>query len=162
MITVRTATSKDVAQLAKIHVDTLRISHRGLIPDSVLDSLTYHQREQVFLAILASGDTQCLAAQSGKELVGFASCGTRKHGPEHYQAEIYMIYVLPEHQMKDVGKKLMGAVGDHLRQNGFTSALLWALSSSASRGFFEALGGQIVAEENRHIGSRDLHLVAYG
>ncbi len=61
--------------------------------------------------------------------------------------EVYVLCVLQNQQGCGHGRRLVQAVVDHLVQMGMSALLIGCLASNTpSRRFYEALGGQVVAE----------------
>ena len=103
-----------------------------------------------------------MAETAAGEVVGFAASGPERSGNEIYQGELYAIYLLEAYQRQGVGQQLTRAVVNDLLLHGLSSILVWVLADNPSRAFYEALGGQYVAEQQITIGSAQLTEVAYG
>lgn len=77
--------------------------------------------------------------------MGFAHAGPEREGETGYDAELYAIYLLQEHQSRGVGRRLTIAAGRGALSAGMTSMMLWALEDNYNvRRFYEALGGAAV------------------
>ena len=62
-----------------------------------------------------------------------------------------------------LGRRLTGAVADRLSEMGLASMLVWALrDNTQARHFYEALGGELVREQEITIGGSPVTEVAYG
>ena len=96
------------------------------------------------------------------EIVGFVHGGPERTGNPLYTGELYAIYLLAGYQRHGVGRQLTRAVANGLLQHGLSSLLVWVLANNPSRAFYEALGGQYVAEQEITIGTVRLREVAYG
>lgn len=73
------------------------------------------------------------------------------------------LYVLPSYQGAGAGRRLAGKVARHFTESGVNSMLLWVLAENRpARGFYESLGGVLVAEEGFELGGASLLEVAYG
>jgi ribosomal protein S18 acetylase RimI-like enzyme len=71
--------------------------------------------------------------------------------------------VLPSHQRRGFGRRLVQAVTVRLTAAGTSSMLLWVLDANArAREFYEALGGTVVREQPIDIGGVTFREVAYG
>jgi ribosomal protein S18 acetylase RimI-like enzyme len=58
---------------------------------------------------------------------------------------LYLLFVLPGHQRRGIGRRLVVAMADHLAGLGYRSMRLWALTDyHPARRFYEHLGGQVV------------------
>jgi len=51
---IRAAQTDDAAAIAKVHVDTWRMTYRGIVPDDHLANLSYEQRERTWQNAIAS------------------------------------------------------------------------------------------------------------
>jgi ribosomal protein S18 acetylase RimI-like enzyme len=81
---------------------------------------------------------------------------------EGLEAEIYALYVLQTAQRRGVGRALVRAAARHFVRNGYFGFYLWVLKANRARMFYEALGGQEVAERTEHLGGHPFAEIAYG
>ena len=117
---IRTAEPGDVPAMARAYVDSHRTSFAGVLPSE-------------FVAETLAG-----------ELVGLAEGGpAQEGGPPGIQAELHLIYLLAAYQRQGLGRRLVVAVANDLRADGYQSMLVWALrdTDGACR-FYESLGGE--------------------
>ena len=163
---IRDAILADASAIARIHVDSWRVTYRGLMPDDLLAGLSYEGRVRQWNAAVAAANEghECLiVADVGEDgIVGFAH-GGQCRGDWGYDGELFAIYLLETHQGRGLGKALQLAVAERLAAQGRTSMLIWVLDTNAvGRGFYEALGGVLVGEKTEMWGEATLHEVAYG
>ena len=89
-------------------------------------------------------------------------------GPERsnhplYTGEIYFLYLLPSYHRRGIGRQLTISVVERLVEQGLDSLLIRVLKANApARHFYEALGGQLVLEEQIEERGAVLDQVAYG
>ncbi len=162
---IRLATAIDARAIAEVHVASWRTTYAGLLPDEVLANLSVERRETYWRGELTLPDSPhfVYVAESGSgQIVGFASGGPERDGRPPYTGELYAIYLLAEHQGKGIGRALTRAVAEHLRSPGMTAMLVWVLKGNPAARFYEALGGQYVAEKPLTIGGTDYIEIAYG
>ncbi len=100
-------------------------------------------------------------------VVGFASGGLARPlasgaAPDPYDGELYAIYLTPGVEGNGLGSRLMHVVACHLAADGLRSLLIWALAENPNRGFYEALGGALVYEQETNISGQLLPEVGYG
>lgn len=95
-------------------------------------------------------------AESGDELVGFASAGPSRDQDATPDAtgEVYAIYLLPSRWGRGAGRALMSAAVSYLSAAGFKEATLWVLDSNArSRAFYAKAGwdadGTVKTDDSR-------------
>jgi GNAT superfamily N-acetyltransferase len=113
------------------------------MPDAYLDRLSQVELAADWRANLlkhaASGHKRLLVAVEDQKVIGFV-----RVGPESEASEvglIYLLYVLPEYWGRGVGKALMSAAMDELRDLGMRDAALWVLrDNQRARRFYAGLG----------------------
>jgi ribosomal protein S18 acetylase RimI-like enzyme len=163
---IRPAVHTDAPAIARVHVDTWRAAYRGMIPDDYLDNLSYEQRTAFWARAISDPFTPNfvhVAEDDTGRIVGFASGGPPMNNLTGYEGELHAIYVLPDAQGKGVGRQLVRAVAQTLRERGVTSMFLWVLKDNApSRAFYESLGGHLLKEQQFELGGATLTEVSYG
>ncbi|WP_090085518.1 GNAT family N-acetyltransferase [Lentibacillus persicus] len=158
---IRKATQGDAAGIAKVHIDSWRTTYKNIVPDDYLDSLNYEERKKRWKQIVYEGIVY-VAEHDGK-IVGFSSGGKEREGKyNHYDGELYAIYILKEYQGKGIGKKLVKPIVDELTKAGFRSMLVWVLKDNDATYFYENLGGEYVDSAVITICSAALKEIAYG
>lgn len=165
MATIRSATRKDAAEIARVYVDSWRESYAGLIPDWVLLGMSYRRLARAWeRAIRTAGRDEAIlvAADSEHGIVGLGSCGPARDRKLDFGGEIYTLYVHPNHVGQGVGTDLMRALFDKLEERGKPSAIVWALADNPSRHFYKVLGGVIAGTRQGRQWGVAIHEVAYG
>lgn len=162
---IREARSQDSAAIARVHVESWRTTYTGVVPQSYLDQLSVERRADYWQDVIANSERQSVifvAEDDQGQIIGFAIGGPEREGDPTYSAEIYAIYLFRDAQRGGIGRRLVAAVCEDLKQRGHGSLLIWVLADNPSRGFYEALGGQFVREKDIEIGGATLREVAYG
>lgn len=164
MVKVRAAEMRDALAIAHVHVDTWRSNYHGIVTEEYLSNLTYESRQRYWGDALNDPTRQSVfvAEDDKDEVVGFAACGPAREKKETFDGELYAIYVLQNAQGKGLGKMLVLDVARDLRARGFRSMLVWVLEKNPSKGFYERLGGEPVAEKNAVIGGKNLRELGFG
>ena len=149
--TVRPARLADAERIGDIHVAAWRETYAGLMPPARLAALNVAERAAMWRRQLASGTARGIAiAELDGLIVGFASCAkqrTAELAAAGYASEVTAIYVLRAGQGRGAGRLLMQAMARRLIAEGYRSMALWMLATNTpARGFYERLGGTIVAE----------------
>ena len=161
---IRQATPAAAIAIAKVHVDTWRSTYRGIIPDEILDRLSYESRQQTWEASLrkhrSTNHTYVIEADGGN-VVGFVSAGKTREGSAVDTGEIYAIYLLKDYQGRGWGKRLFLTAAERLAQAGYRGMQLWVLADNPTRGFYEAMGGNLSREKEIEIGGERLLKVEY-
>jgi len=168
-VSIRTAQTRDAAEIARIHVRTWQAAYRGQLPDAYLKSLDAEieqrsARWERSIANAASGRQRQLVAQDGDRVVGFVTFGPSEDEPVDPQVgQVYAIYVDPGHWDLGYGRELFVAAESGLASAGFGAATLWVLASNArARRFYEAAGWAADgAKKTERRGEIDLHEVRY-
>lgn len=165
MVIVRRATPSDGPGIAKVHVETWQTAYASMIPHSALLRMSEREKSWVWSESLArerNGHMVVVAEEMGAGVVGFGSCGRAGAIGLPYEGEVYMLYVLPDYQDNGIGRALLRALFEILRERGFTSALIWVLAENPARFFYQAMGGQWVAVREERLWGATLREVAYG
>ena len=142
-IIVRLATSEDAASLAALEVTVWRVAYRGLMPDAFLDALSQAEKtiewRQNLLKHGLFGRKRVLVAVENADIIGFVRVGAVDDEGE--RGLVYLLYILPAYWGQGVGKMLMHAAIDELRDLGMDEALLWVLrANQRARAFYASLG----------------------
>jgi GNAT superfamily N-acetyltransferase len=142
-VSIRAARPEDARGIAEVHVRTWQAAYRHVFPSELLDQLSVDEREPRWRRWLEAG-TGIWVAVEDDAVVGFAAAGPSR--TEEIAAELYAIYVLPEHWGSAAAHELMSAVTDWFRDEGYKSAMLWVLAGNPrARRFYEREGWQFDA-----------------
>jgi GNAT superfamily N-acetyltransferase len=145
---IREATEADAPGIARVQVATWRHAYRGLVSRRFLDAMDVDERASRWVEILAGrsgppGARDLVAVDDGA-VCGFASAGPVREflGPADLATgELYALYVVPDRIGSGLGRALMAATVDGLREVGHLTAVLWVLRGNArARRFYERAG----------------------
>jgi ribosomal protein S18 acetylase RimI-like enzyme len=162
-ILVREATARDAAGIARVHVESSRAAHAGLLPAATLSVFTFERRRETWAVTLAGGGEFVYVAEEGGRVVGFASGGAERAGDAEFDGELYAVYILPGEQRRGSGRRLTLAVAGRLAAEGFRAMLLWVLEGNEpARRFYESLGGARVRRKRDERAGGAPAEVAYG
>ena len=93
-------------------------------------------------------------------MIGAAMGGPESSNHPIYTGAIYFLYLLPSYHRRGIGRQLTISVVERLVEQGLDSLLIRVLKANApARRFYEALGGQLVLEEQ--IEDRALYLTRW-
>jgi ribosomal protein S18 acetylase RimI-like enzyme len=154
---IRPARIDDAPALARVLVDTGRAAHLGQMPDELLmkqplaEAYAESQRnwEQTLREIAEEADPQeCIfVADQAGAVAGLAMGGPARHDPPEPAGEVYVLYVATAHQRRGLGRQLIAAVTAQLARHGMRALRIGCLAANEpARRFYEALGGQVIAE----------------
>ena len=160
---MRAAHAGDAAAVSRVHQESWRTTYSGILPAAVIAEEAGRKTEAIWqrrLEAPAPGYATWLAEADG-HVVAFASCGSARYRLENLEAEVYALYVLQEHQRRGIGAALLGECARHFVRQGLFGFYLWALKANRARLFYEALGGEPVAEKSERLGQHSFLEVAY-
>lgn len=158
---IRKALPEDALQIADVHIKCWRTTYSGVVSDEFLDGMNLEARANSWVRIIEASSSNVLVADIQGVVVGFASSGKSRENSD-YQAELYAIYILEEHQRKNIGRRLLEDSSAWLMECGHSSMVVWILAENPSRRFYESLGGIEVNTKDLPIGKQSLKAVAYG
>jgi ribosomal protein S18 acetylase RimI-like enzyme len=143
-IRLRRAVPDDAPRLATVEVTTWRAAYRDLMPDAFLEGLSEVEKAEEWRRSLLKhgplGPKRVVVAEAEDVLVGFVRAGVVEEEVGEVGL-VYLFYVLPEHSGRGVGRSLMAAAMDDLRDLGAHEVILWVLRENRrARGFYERLG----------------------
>ncbi|HEX6468882.1 MAG TPA: GNAT family N-acetyltransferase [Streptosporangiaceae bacterium] len=147
---VRRARRADTDAVARIQMRAWRANYRQFVPASVLAELTGADAAEVWRQRWAEAVTAppsprhlLLVAVAEDAVVGFAACGPADeadHDPET-TAELVTLRVDPDHAREGHDSRLLAAVADLLRDEGFTTVITWLFDADEEqRAFFVSAG----------------------
>ncbi|HET9514964.1 MAG TPA: GNAT family N-acetyltransferase, partial [Gemmatimonadales bacterium] len=144
-LSIRQATPADAAAIAAVEITTWQTAYRHLMPDAFLDGFSVEEQTANWSRSLVKHQNgrrkRTVVAVCEDEVAGFATIGRAQD--ETDEGLVYLVYVLPEHWGRGVGKALMAAAADALRELGVREATLWVLrENQRARHFYESLGWQ--------------------
>jgi ribosomal protein S18 acetylase RimI-like enzyme len=143
-VRIREATPQDAEAISGIHVRAWQAAYRGQLSDEYLDGLRVEDRLEMHRAALGSPppEYRMWVADDAGRPVGFAVTGKSQDADaEERTAELYAIYLEPEHMGTGLGRALFEHALDDVRQRGFRAATLWVLETNErARRFYEIAG----------------------
>ncbi len=165
VIAVRRAREGDCAAMGRIYVDAWQDTYPGLLPDRGLLAMS-PDRHAAHWAHEISGQTAkeafLVATMPRHGVIGLASAGPSRTRDLPFGAEVFTLYVDPNHQRHGAGRLLLENLFNAMRQAGQRSAVIWALSGNPARTFYERLGGAEVARRVRTTFGERHEEIAFG
>lgn len=153
---IRAAHASDAAGIARVHVETWRDAYAGLLPDKHLLRLNAQTHAMAWSRSLShvEGPRHTLVAIIDDDVVGFTNFGSAREGQPAREGEIFMLYVATDWRDRGIGRQLIMAAFDALRDRGFGAAGIWCLAeNTAAIGFYRRLGGKrISASRQENVG----------
>ena len=162
---IRPAVIADADAVAQVHVTAWRETYPGMLPASVLASVSVVRNAELWRGRLlgpAGRTSTVVATDAVGMVVGFASCGPPQRALLRYDGEIYAIYILRRAQHQGLGRRLMAAMACQLREQGARSAIVWSARDNApARRFYQGLDGTLVGESIDSFHGHPIFEVAY-
>ena len=163
-IVVRPARVADAPAISRVHRESWRTTYAGILPLEVIAREAGRKSEDSWRGWLEQADrasATLVAERPGEGIVGFSFCGPARAPLEGLEAEIYALYVLQVHQRRGVGRELVRASARHFVRLGLFGFYLWVLKANRARFFYDALGGEVVAEKTERLGGHPFNEIAY-
>ncbi len=163
MSRIRQARAGDAQSIALVELETWRATYAGILADDVLLTMSVERLARRWSHHIRGAPGSVLVyEEERKRLLGFGHCGRQRDGTLGYEGEIYMLYVLPDAQGMDIGRKLLLALFERLVQQRLRSALVWVVRANPSRFFYERMGGRLVLQRQIPVGGQPVEAVGYG
>jgi GNAT superfamily N-acetyltransferase len=142
VLSVRTATPEDAADVAGVHVRAWQTAYRGLLPDEYLDALRAEDRMARYRFDVTEPDQPAtIVAVDGGVICGFATTGPASEGAVPNTGLLHALYVEPVVWRRGVGRLLMAEARARLRGQGFREGVLWVLvGNDRAQRFYRADG----------------------
>jgi GNAT superfamily N-acetyltransferase len=142
---IRPAKQTDAQALGAVYCQGWQQGYAGLMPQFFLDALTPANCAPKPDHI--APDRRFVAEVNG-EVVGTVTFGKGRDSGSEGFAEIYALYVLPEHWRTGQGSALVRSVVDAVKAQGFSGLYLWTLGDNTrARAFYEHLGMTLTGQE---------------
>ncbi|MFD5073293.1 GNAT family N-acetyltransferase [Streptomyces sp. NPDC058371] len=137
-------TLDDCHRVAEIRIRGWQTAYRGLIPQPYLDALSVErdaERRRAFLRQSGAGVVNLVAVHDSR-VVGWACHGPYRDGESTTgDAELYAIYVHPDHVGAGAGRALLAESTGRCAAAGRPRVLLWVLKGNTpARRFYERAG----------------------
>ena len=157
---VRLARPEDAGAIARLQLSTWRTAYAQVVPAAVLDALGEELATDQWLSAIVEPPTSrhhVFVAYEGETSVGFAATGpatpddlatSDEEGPTAAGDDwhpttlaVSALLVEPRWGRRGHGSRLLAAVMDLARTDGFLQAVTWALDAdAATRSFLESAG----------------------
>ena len=153
------ASSDDRTAISRVYEESWKYAYRGIIPQKFLDALPESRWAD---KIDTPGWNMMVCIENG-EYIGTSSFGKSRFENYPDAGEVISIYLLPDYMGKGYGSKLMDAVINELRKQGFIEVFLWVLEENKrARQFYEKYGFESTNEYlEDNIGGKELREVRY-
>jgi L-amino acid N-acyltransferase YncA len=164
-IGIRLARADDAADIAGIYVDSWRDTYAGVLPATGLLRMSKPEHTAGWTRTIKNSNLRSpvlVAADAKSNVYGFASAGPSRDKSLPYEGEVYTLYVAPGRTGQGMGAALMTSVFRLFSKANYKGIVIWALADNPSRFFYEAMGGQLIAERQHPMWGETLREIAYG
>jgi ribosomal protein S18 acetylase RimI-like enzyme len=162
---IREACIEDAERIAIVHVESWKTTYKGIISESYLSSLSIEKRLKNWLWTFGNLNVHekiFVAEDREDNIIGFSSGGRSRNDEFKHDGELYAIYLLRDYQRLGIGKMLFNSVVESLKDNGYSSMMLWVLKDNPSVAFYKLQGGQALGQKTIAIGGDSLVELAIG
>ena len=145
--------------ISMIYEESWKYAYRGIVPQEFLDDLP----ESRWVEKIGTPGWYNMVCIENGEYIGTSSFGRSRFEEYPDSGEVITIYLLPEYMGKGYGSKLMDAVMNELRKQGYKEVFLWVLEDNIrARRFYENFGFRCADEYmDDNIGEKKLREVRY-
>lgn len=146
--TIRKATLADALGIAIVSVYTWKTAYSGLLPEEMLDKrlADLPQKAENMKLDIAARDNYFIATVDDT-VVGFTAFCSPCRNPDYADSgEIGALYCLKGYNGYGIGRALFEAAVKELVQRGHKTMIIDCLRGNPTLGFYEHLGGKVVAE----------------
>jgi L-amino acid N-acyltransferase YncA len=164
-IGIRLARPTDAADIAGVYVDSWRDTYAGVLPDAGLLKMSKADHTLGWTRTIKASNLRnpvLVAADAKSNVYGFASAGPSRDKNLPYEGEVYTLYVAPGRTGQGMGAALLSSVFRLFSKANYRGIVIWALAENPSRFFYEAMGGQLVAERQHPLWGRTMREIGYG
>jgi N-acetylglutamate synthase-like GNAT family acetyltransferase len=134
---LRRAVPADAPGVADVYVTSWNTGFAGLMPPRVMDSVQVAR----WTHDLGETSLRWWVAHAGHTMLGFVGTGPSRDPVDPSLGELDTIAVSPAAWRHGVGRRLMFAALDDLRDANYRECILWTLGDyETGRGFYEATG----------------------
>ena len=145
---IRKEKRKDVFDIAHIVTVEWNSTYRGIVSDSELQRLkeTEEERAKKSYDEFDEKNNKCFVAVIDNKVVGFASYGVTDDPDFENTAELRALYVLDDYHGKGIGRKLVNAVIEEFKKQGFNKMIICCLKGNPFNEFYKHIGGKYVKD----------------
>lgn len=164
-IGIRMARPADAADIAHVYVESWRDTYAGILPDAGLVRMSKADQAASWSRTIKNSNLRnpvLVASDTKSNIYGFASAGPAREKSLPYDGEVFTLYVAPGWTGQGIGESLLQAIFRLFSKGGTNGMIIWALADNPSRFFYEAMGGQIVAERQHPMWGKSLREIGYG
>ena len=151
---IRKAVPDDAKGIAKAKIASWRAGYQHIVPDIHLKELSVKSETnklKFYITASQTSDTCFFVAEQDGQIIGFVTVGLMRDD-DRFDAEIYAIYIDPDHFGRGVGTALFQQALDYMREKGWQNFALWVLRDNKNGiKFYKKMGMQHQADADKEI-----------
>jgi ribosomal protein S18 acetylase RimI-like enzyme len=164
-VTIRDARPEDAAGIAQVEVTTWRAAYADILSPERLATMTVARSEARWVQALglpaANRIQVSLVAMLDDRVIAFVNGNARVLGTQR-MAMLEMLYVLPEHQKRGIGRVLLQTFAARMAARDVTAMWLEALAKNGrARRFYKRAGGVEVDRRWAFSGTKPIVILTY-
>ena len=139
---IRRAKISDCKTIGFIHVESCKAAYKGIIPDSVLNSVSAKRMADYYYRVLVKKAQDVVLIFKDDKPAGYMSLIEYRNKNNNYSAmQVYRIYLLPSYRHQGLGTELINWGIKEAKDKGHSKLFLWVIKENLSaRKFYEKLG----------------------
>jgi ribosomal protein S18 acetylase RimI-like enzyme len=161
-LSLRQARPSDAADLARIYIESWQDTYAGILPHGLLSAMSARNHTARWQNQLKAQGSVIVAEDHKHGLIGLASLGGARDRALGFDGEVYTLYVDPAFFGQGAGRALLHGAFAALKERKLTSCLIWSHARNNACFFYEAMGGQRVAERTTRLGGEPTPEIAFG
>ena len=160
-VSLRQARPQDAVPLARVYVEAWQDTYAAILPHAMLANMSVELHAARIARAIDKGVV--LAAEDRDfGVIGLAGFGAARDRGLGFDGEVYTLYVAPAFLGRGVGRALLHGAFAALKKRGHHSCLIWSHAQNHACYFYEAMGGQRVAERLTRLGGEPTPEIAFG
>ena len=150
---IKRANKKDLQTLAEIHTNAWHINFKGIVDDDFIQYWTIDRfmKKSNETQWIDNKEIDTFVYVENDKVKGFIS-GNKVFGK--YDYEIRLLFVDPDFQNQNIGKKLLGFQKSKIKNQGCKNMILWTIKGLQNNIFFKNQGGEILEEIEYEYGNK--------
>lgn len=122
-------------------------TYRGIVSDEFLDQLYENEAERARNSLkFFDEDDHQFVLEKGDEIIGYMNLGISEDEASDKCGEIHAIYLLREYQKQRLGRKMIEAGMQELRDMGLKRMLIGCLDHNPANDFYLHIGGKYIRQ----------------
>jgi ribosomal protein S18 acetylase RimI-like enzyme len=161
-LSLRQARPSDAADLARIYIESWHDTYAGILPHSLLSAMSLKTHTARWQSQLQTPGSVIVVEDQNCSVVGLTSLGGARDSSLGFEGEIYTLYVDPAFFGRGAGRTLLHGAFALLKERKLNSCVIWSHARNNACFFYEAMGGQRVAERTTRLGGEPTPEIAFG